>query len=192
MVHGWLGDENAMWAFASTLPPNALAISMRAPFESEGGYGWMVPDEKAGTIPHERGGSLEHGLAALDEFVRRLPGEFPVDTEKVSLVGFSQGAAMSYALALSHPPLVSGVAALSGDLPEQARRWVSPGRLKARPVFIAHGENDNVVPIEEAIGARDAMLLCGAAVTYRSYDIGHKLSAQGMRDLKSWLADFAA
>lgn len=184
MVHGWLGNENVMWAFANALPRGALAISMRAPFETDGGYGWMNPANEAG--------SFEPGLAALREFVSRIPREFPVDPQRVALMGFSQGVAMSYALALSDPPSASAVVALSGFLPDQARQWVSPNRLAGKRVFIAHGKDDNVVPVEEAIGARDAMLACGAEVAYHEYGIGHKLSAQGMRELKSWLAEFAA
>ena len=88
--------------------------------------------------------------------------------------------------------MAPAVAALSGFLPEPARRWIAPGRLAGRRVFIAHGSNDTVVPLEDAVRAREAMLLCGAEVAYHEYDIGHKLSPQGMRDLESWLAEFAA
>lgn len=184
MVHGWLGDENAMWAFEKALPLNAFVISMRAPVEAEGGYGWMLPGNE------ER--SFEQGLASLHEFVSRLPREYPVNVERVALMGFSQGAAMSYALALSDPQRVSAVAALAGFLPDAARQWIAPGRLVGRRAFIAHGIDDTAVPVEDAIRARDALALCGADVTYREYAMGHKLTAQGMRDLKQWLADFAA
>src|SRR3972149_5856100 len=64
MVHGWLGDENAMWAFEKALPLNAFVISMRAPVEAEGGYGWMLPGQEEG--------SFEQGLASLREFVSRI------------------------------------------------------------------------------------------------------------------------
>src|SRR6185503_1040701 len=152
MVHGWLGNENVMWAFASALPGRALAISMRAPVESDGGYGWMQADrvEPSG----DGAGSFEQGLAALREFVIQIPRAYPVDPGRVALMGFSQGAALSYGLALSDPPLAPAVAALSGFLPEPARRWIAPGRLAGRRVFIAHGSNDTVVPLEDAVRAR--------------------------------------
>jgi phospholipase/carboxylesterase len=184
MVHGWLGDENAMWAFEKALPLNAFVISMRAPVEAEGGYGWMLPGNE------ER--SFEQGLASLHEFVSRLPREYPVNADRVALMGFSQGAAMSCALALSDPHMATAVVALAGFLPDAARQWIAPGRLAGKRVFIAHGIGDTAVPVEDAIRARDALALCGADVTYHEYPVGHKLSAQGMRDLKTWLADFAA
>ena len=87
MVHGWLGNENVMWAFASALPGRALAISMRAPVESDGGYGWMQADrvEPSG----DGAGSFEQGLAALREFVIQIPRAYPVDPGRVALMGFS-------------------------------------------------------------------------------------------------------
>jgi phospholipase/carboxylesterase len=103
-------------------------------------------------------------------------------------MGFSQGAAMSNALLLSDPPLVAAVASLAGFLPEAARRWLQPGRLAGKSVFIAHGTADTTVPAARALAARDALQTAGADVDYHDYPAAHKLNAQGMRDLKDWLA----
>ena len=103
-------------------------------------------------------------------------------------MGFSQGAAMSNALLLSDPPLIATVASLAGFLPEVARRWVQPGRLAGKSVFIAHGTDDTTVPAERALAARDALQTAGATVEYHDYPIAHKLNPQAMRDLKDWLA----
>jgi phospholipase/carboxylesterase len=180
MVHGWLGTEQSMWTFQTIIARHALVVSMRAPFAVDGGYGWKLSD---------RDSSFDEGLAALHEFVSRLPGEYPVDQNRIALMGFSQGAAMSYALALSQPEMICAVAALAGYLPEPARQWVAPDRLAGKRVFIAHGTEDEVVSVAEAASAREAMLACGAQVTYGEYPIGHKLNAQGMKDLRAWLAE---
>ncbi len=182
MVHGWLGNENVMWQFEKTLPSGVIAVSPRAPFEVGGGFGWNLPS------PGGRGVGVEgESLSALREFVSRLPEVYPVDPSRIVLMGFSQGAAMGYALALSEPALIAGVAALAGFLPDQGRQWIAPGRLAGKPVFIAHGAEDTAVPIEAAVSAREAMSTCGADVTYAEYPTGHKMNAQGMRDLKAWL-----
>lgn len=185
MVHGWLGNENVMWQFEKTLPSGVIAVSPRAPFQVESGYGWSPPSPPA---PGGEGGrGDEGGLSALREFVSRLPEVYPVDPSRIVLMGFSQGAAMGYALALSEPAVIAGVAALAGFLPDGARQWIAPGRLAGKPVFIAHGAEDTAVPIEAAVSAREAMITCGADVTYAEYPTGHKMNAQGMRDLKAWL-----
>jgi phospholipase/carboxylesterase len=181
MVHGWQGDEKVMSVFERTLPPGAAIVSPRAPIDMQNaGFGWYQPvDDETSQLA---------GLAALREFVAGLPTAYPVDPNRVILMGFSQGAAMCNALLLSDPPLVAAVASLAGFLPEAAQRWVQPGRLAGKSVFIAHGTDDTTVPTARAQAARDALQSAGATVEYHDYPITHKLNAQGMRDLKDWLA----
>lgn len=180
LVHGWLGTERVMWAFERALPPEAWAISVRAPFEAEGGYGWMISGDED---------SFEKGLAALTAFVEQLPQALAVDPRKMIVMGFSQGAALAYALLLAHPHLCNGVAALAGFVPAPAQPWATPGRLQGKPVFIAHGTQDPTVPLADADLAQTLMQASGATVTYVTDPTGHKVGAQGMRALKAWLSD---
>ncbi len=179
MVHGWLGDERAMSVFERTLPPGVLAISPRAPFEMDSGYGWYR---------RRTGDELFHqGLAALRDFIGRLPEAFSVDPARMVLMGFSQGAAMCAALALSEPGRVAGLAMLAGFLPEQADAWIAPKRVHGLPVFMAHGARDEMVPLAQALAARDALRRAGADVEYHEHALGHKLAAPAMRALAAWL-----
>jgi phospholipase/carboxylesterase len=183
MVHGWLGDENVMWIFENTLPKSVVAVSPRAPFfidEAQKGFGWYLNRKDSE--------SFRQGLNALHDFVTGLPAAYPVHPARIVLMGFSQGAAMCYALMLEHPEATAAVAGLAGFIPEAATPWLAPGRLSGKSVFIAHGLEDETVSIEEAARAREALSQCGADVEYHEYAAGHKLSAQGMRDLKAWLA----
>lgn len=179
LVHGWLGNENVMWAFEAALPPGAAVFSPRAPVEAEGGYGWWVERDDAD--------GLRHGLAALREFVTALPRVHAIDPARLALVGFSQGAAVSAALLLSDPGLLRGVALLAGFLPEVAHGWAAPGLLAGRRVFITHGLKDEIVPVAEARRARETLSGAGADVTYSEHPVAHKLSPPGLRELRRWL-----
>jgi phospholipase/carboxylesterase len=181
MVHGWQGDENVMSIFDRTVPAGVAIISPRAPLDmNNGGHSWFQPvDDEAAQLA---------GLAALREFVAGLPSTYPIDPARITLMGFSQGAAMCNALLLSDPSLVTGVASLAGFLPDAARRWVQPRRLAGKPVLILHGTADLTVPTERAQTARDTMKQAGAEVEYHEYPVAHKLNPQGMKDLKAWLA----
>jgi phospholipase/carboxylesterase len=180
MVHGWLGNENVMWAFEQALPPGVAVFSPRAPLEVEGGYGWWPEKDDAE--------GLRHGLSALREFVAALPSVHAVDPTRVVLMGFSQGAAVCGALLLSDPGLLRGVALLAGYLPEAAHRWAAPGLLTGQRVFITHGLKDETVPVAEARRARETFNRAGADVTYSEYRVPHKLSPAGLRELRRWLA----
>ena len=182
LVHGWLGNENVMSIFERTLPPEVVAVSPRAPLPmDDDSFGWYSRDEDPATFAA--------GLEALRAFVRGVPEAYPVDPAKVLLMGFSQGAAMSYALLLSDPPLVAGVAGMAGFLPEPAEPWATPGKLAGKPVFMAHGTKDETVPIAQAQRAAELLRKAGAEVAFHEYEVGHKMNAEGMRVLKAWLAE---
>ncbi len=190
MLHGWLGNENVMWTFESALPKNAVIVSPRAPMEiGNGGYGWFerLPSPRGKGVGDE-GDSLSNGLAALREFISQLPELYPVDPARLYLMGFSQGAAACYSFALSDPQSVAGVIALAGFLPDPARERIVPNCLAHKPIFISHGIQDKDVPLSQAQEAREALAITGATISYHEYETGHKLNAQGMRDLKAWLS----
>jgi phospholipase/carboxylesterase len=61
--------------------------------------------------------------------------------------------------------------------------------LSGKQVFTAHGTDDETVPLPFARAARNDLTRAGAEVAYHEYEgVGHKLNAQGMRDLSEWLA----
>lgn len=184
LVHGWLGNENVMWTFASTAPAGMALFSPRGVFPADGGYGWFSeqPTEEDVLV----------GVRALEAFILALPRQHPIDRKRVTLMGFSQGAAVCAALWLHNPGIAERVALLAGFLPRPARAWATRGRLNGRSAFIAHGLNDTTVPLEQAQVMRDSLERAGAEVTYGEYLIGHKMNSQALRDLKEWLADWPA
>jgi phospholipase/carboxylesterase len=105
------------------------------------------------------------------------------------LMGFSQGAMMSNALALTHPDRIKGVVSLAGGVLQAPDLLQSSISLAGLPVLIAHGTRDETVPLSAAQQTREIYTRLGATVTYKEYDTAHKLSSQGMKDLKQWLAE---
>jgi predicted esterase len=131
MLHGLSGDENVMWIFDHALPREATVIAPRALYASElGGYSWarsVVRDE------------LDHvdyaaALDALPLLVGEATRLYEADPQCVIVMGFSQGAALSYALSLTHPEMLRGVIALAGFLsrPSPALLRGSAHALSAR------------------------------------------------------------
>lgn len=135
---------------------------------------------------------FDEGVAALERFIRALPALYNADPDRVVLMGFSQGAAVSFALALKHPQLVKAIASLVGFIPEGAAN-LSTGAGQALqspisdlPVFMAVGNEDKTIPLEKARETAEILRTADADLTYQEYDTGHKLNAQGSRDLASW------
>ncbi len=182
MIHGWTGDENSMWVFAPRLPKNALLIAPRGLFSSpDGGYSWYP----------KQGQSLpwfdDFTQAAVKLFDSVSAKNFPSgDFSSLHLVGFSQGAALAYSMTVQSPERMASLAGLSGFLPDGASAWLQPGRLQGLPTFIAHGIQDERVPVERARRAVAQLEQAGASVTYCEDDVGHKLSAKCFHGLEAF------
>ena len=83
----------------------------------------------------------------------------PILTDRLALVGFSQGAMMSMHVAPRREAPMAGVVAISGRLlyPE---RLAAEARVKP-PVLLVHGDQDPVVPFQDMSLAGDALVKAG-------------------------------
>ncbi len=182
MIHGWTGDENSMWVFSPRLPKNALLIAPRGLYPSaNGGYSWYPKLNQP--LPWLN----DLVPAATTLFEKISEQNFPAgDFSSLHLLGFSQGAALAFTMALMEPGRVASLAGLSGFLPDGASSWLVPGRLNGLPIFIAHGTQDERVAVERARSAVAQLEGAGATVTYCEDDVGHKLSAPCFRGLEAF------
>ena len=201
MLHGLSGDENAMWIFDHALPRSAAVIAPRAPYASElGGYSWT----RAAVRDQLDQVDFQDAIAHLARCMHEVTAVYQVDPRRVIVMGFSQGAALSYAFSLEHPVMLCGVIALAGFLPPHNRHSHRTGAARsavsvptplrsAQNAFprylIVHGAHDEVVPIERAREARLALEGRGASVEYHEHRVGHKVSAQGMKEIARWVAE---
>lgn len=188
MLHGWTGDEDSMWVFASRLPKNALLIAPRGLYKAPlGGYAWYRQhSERSRLWPYIE--DFEDSVAALLELF--TPLNFPEgDFSQLRLVGFSQGAAMTFAVGFQHPDWVRALAGLAGFLPEGSADLAVGQPLLDKPVFLAHGTQDELVPVEKARLAATILERAGATVNYCEHDVGHKLNAACFRSMQMFFED---
>jgi phospholipase/carboxylesterase len=187
LIHGWTGDENSMWVFAPRLPRNALLIAPRGLYSTEGvaGYSWHPQVPKPWPW-------LDDFAPAVEKLFSLVSSQyFPEgDFSSLHLVGFSQGAALAYSMAITYPERVASLAGLSGFLPDGASTRLRNERLKGLPVFIAHGTEDERVPVEKARTTVGLLQDAGAEVTYCEDTVGHKLSAKCFRSLEAFYKKF--
>ncbi|WP_077032858.1 alpha/beta hydrolase [Pelomonas sp. KK5] len=108
--------------------------------------------------------------------------------ERIVLMGFSQGCAMTLMTGLRHPQRLAGLVGLSGYLPladtTTAERHAANA---ATPIFMAHGRMDPVVPVARAAASRDALQALGYAVEWHEYPMPHSVCAEEIEDLNRWL-----
>ena len=187
--HGRGTDEHDLLRLADYFDPGQRlrVVTARAPLQlsDSPGYHWyLVP--RVGYPDHD---TFHAARAALAEFHDRLWEETGVGPERTVLGGFSMGAVMSYAMALSaERPAVAGVLAFSGFVPS-VEDWQPslPDRTSTR-AFIAHGRNDPIMEVGFAQRARDLLEAGGLDVTYRESEIGHQIDPAHLAESTEWLA----
>jgi len=111
-----------------------------------------------------------------------------VDPRRIVLMGFSQGCAMTLLTGLRSPLPLAGLAGLAGYLPLAAATAAERHTANAAvPVFLAHGSDDDVVPLARGAASRDALIALGHEVEWHDYPIPHTVCQEEVEDLNRWL-----
>ncbi|MEJ2758322.1 MAG: hypothetical protein P8046_07555 [Anaerolineales bacterium] len=189
MLHGYSGDESAMWAFGAQIPESALAISIRAPYKSKdvdiGGYTWV--DQPLGYWPVYQ--DFFPAVEFLKNQIKEISKRYTrAKFEQISLVGFSQGGAMAVVFTNLFSAAIEKLAMLSSFLPDSAEGFLSSGKFGQVKVFITHGNKDEMVSIELAHFAVKMISGLGSDVTYCEGDVGHQLDSGCFKALGQFLS----
>ncbi|NBL63982.1 alpha/beta fold hydrolase [Flavobacterium sp. NST-5] len=189
LLHGYGSNEEDLFAFASELPENYYVVSARAPYDLQPyGYAWYAINFDADQNKFTNNEQAIESRDLITKFLNQLESELPIDYQDVTLIGFSQGSILSYAVALTYPEKIKNVIALSGYLhPEIIPQNLDGRNFSHLKMFVSHGSQDQVIPVEWARQAPDFLQKLGVDVTYKEYPIGHGVSPQNFRDLLNWL-----
>lgn len=192
-MHGYGADENDLMPVARALDPRFLVISLQAPILLDwGGYAWYHLQQQAGGIlPDDL--SRHESERLLVGSVKGIIEECGGDLQRVALMGFSQGAAMTYSMLISHRLTdyginVRGAMMLSGYIPRDILDEIALRDLTAFPLFLSHGDYDDLIP---PIAMEEAERLLGARhadIESHRYPIGHGISEETIADLKAWVS----
>jgi phospholipase/carboxylesterase len=111
-----------------------------------------------------------------------------VAADRIVLMGFSQGCAMTLMTGLRCPHRLAGLVGMSGYLPlalkTAAERHVANA---ATPIFMAHGRRDPVVAMARATESREALRALGHDVEWHDYPMEHSVCPEEITDLNRWL-----
>ncbi|HEY6730017.1 MAG TPA: alpha/beta fold hydrolase [Solirubrobacterales bacterium] len=188
--HGRGTDERDLLALADYLDPERRlqVVTPRAPLVLPGspGYHWYLVPRVGYPDPE----TFEAARAGLAELHDRLWEETGVGPGRTVLGGFSMGAVMSYAMALSaERPAVAGVLAFSGFVPTVEDWEPSLADRTDTRAFISHGRRDPVIGVDFAERARELLEDGGLEVTYRESDLGHQIDPTHLREASAWLGE---
>ncbi len=190
LLHGYGSNEEDLFSFASELPEELLIVSARAPFDMNfGGYAWYAitldaNDEKFSDLDEAR-----QSLTKIANFIEYIKLTYKTNPKNTFLLGFSQGAILSYALSLNYPNKVQHVIALSGYINEElVAKEVSCLNIYT-DYYISHGSVDQVLPVEWARKAPEYLNTNKLQNVYSEYPVGHGVAPQNFYSFKSWIEE---
>ena len=189
LLHGYGSNEEDLFSFATELPEEYYVISVRAPYDLQPyGHAWYAIYFDADENKFSDDEQAKTSRDTIAKFIDSICEKYPIDSTNVTLIGFSQGAILSYATALSYPEKVNRVVALSGYLNEKVLAESFQNKaISNLKFFISHGSVDQVIPVDWARKAKPFLENLGLEVTYKEYPVGHGVAPQNFFDFKNWL-----
>lgn len=189
MLHGYGSDENDLFSFASELPSALFIISVKAPYTMQPfGNAWYTINFEA-----EKGKWNDNVQAAtsrdlISKFIDEICNSYPVDANNVTLLGFSQGTILSYAVALTYPEKVKNIIALSGYI----NKDILPDNLHSKDYsnldfYCSHGSDDQVIPVDWARQTPAFLKSLNIKHQYSEFPVGHGVAPQNFYELREWL-----
>lgn len=189
LLHGYGSNDEDLFSFASELPAEYYVVSARAPYDlMYGSYAWYAINFDADENKFSDIGQAIESRDRIAGFIDELIQKYPIDTRKVTLIGFSQGSILSYAVALSYPEKVQQVVAMSGYVnPDMATKTYRENDFSTLRIFASHGTADQVIPVDWARKVKPFLDELNIENTYKEYPVGHGVSPQNFFDFRNWL-----
>lgn len=189
LLHGYGSNEEDLFSFAAELPEDYYIVSVQAPYQVPPyGFAWYAInfDENMNKFSDD-----EQAIESRDrivQFMDELIATYPIDATNINLVGFSQGAILSYAIALSYPEKVKSVVALSGYFnPAIIKEGYQTRDYSSIAIFASHGTVDQVIPIDWARKTPEILKGLNVKHEYKEYPVGHGVHPNNFYDFKLFL-----
>lgn len=189
LLHGYGSNEQDLFSFAEELPEEMLVISAQAPYSMGfGSYAWYAInfDDVNGKFS-----DLEQARKSTDaiaSFIDEIKTKYNTAPNKTFLLGFSQGAILSYSLSFNYVNKVDYVIALSGYINHDLLPQEIPSDVKTQ-YYASHGTVDQVLPIAWARQTKPFLDKLGLDNEYSEYPVGHGVAPQNFYSFKSWIEE---
>jgi phospholipase/carboxylesterase len=183
-LHGRGSNEADLIGLAPHLSQGMLWISPRAPLLLRpGSYEWYRVHVIGRPDPEQ----VFSAIGTVDHFLDEILGTYPIDPQKVFLLGFSQGSLLSMCYTLTHPARIAGVIAQSGYIPNGVDLKIDEVSIRGKPFILTHGQQDRLLPVEWARASRERLQALGVDLEYHEFQMGHSVSMESLEVIDKWL-----
>lgn len=181
LCHGYGADGNDLIGLAphwQSLLPTVAFAAPNAPERCPGaGYQWFPISR---LDPEEIRHGVETAAMALNSFLDAELARLGLSSDRLMLVGFSQGTMLSLHIGFRREPRPAAIVGYSGML--AAPEALPNLRSAAPPVLLVHGEADTMIPVQALFAAAIALGRAGVPVQWHvSSGIPHSIDPDGLR-----------
>ncbi|WP_410881424.1 alpha/beta hydrolase [Myroides sp. DW712] len=191
LLHGYGSNEEDLFSFASELPEDYYIVSAQAPYPVPPyGYAWYAIHFDADANKFSDDQQAIESRDLIVKFIDELATKYAIDSDNINLVGFSQGAILSYAIALSYPAKINKVVALSGYFHAPLmKEGFEQNDFSHLRLFASHGTVDQVIPIDWARKTSPILAALQIKHQYKEYPVGHGVHPLNFADFKHFLLE---
>jgi len=184
LIHGYGSYADDLFSFAPYLPKECTVIALQAPLSlGPNSYAWyplqMNPSGELTSEVEAAWSAVQLIVDTIDELIYK----HSLDPQDVSLLGFSQGAILSWAIAYHHSDKIRRIVALSGMVHESINTSAPPNFI----AYASHGIQDQVIPISQARNTILPLSTQHDAISYQEFEDGHNVSQENSSQFLQWL-----
>ena len=187
LLHGYGSDENDLFSFAEYLPKKYTIISLRAPFETPmGGYCWFSINFNNSNEKWSDHKQAYQSILNLESQIDFFIQKYNLEPDQIDLLGFSQGAVLSWTLLLDFSIKINRAVCLSGYIDKSL---LKEDIYSYRDIiaYSSHGTNDPVIPYDWAKTSIESLKENNPNVVFNSFQDAHNVSQENFQSILNWL-----
>ncbi|MAS30092.1 MAG: phospholipase [Flavobacteriaceae bacterium] len=187
LLHGYGSDENDLFSFAEYLPKKYTIISLRAPFETPmGGYCWFSINFNNSNEKWSDHKQAYQSILNLESQIDFFIQKYNLEPDQIDLLGFSQGAVLSWTLLLDFSIKINRAVCLSGYIDKSL---LKEDIYSYRDIiaYSSHGTNDPVIPFDWAKTSIESLKENNPNVVFNSFQDAHNVSQENFQSILNWL-----
>ncbi len=182
LLHGTGGNENDLLPIGRDLDPTAALLSLRGNV-LENGMPRFFRRLAEGVFDEA---DVIRRANELADFLPKAAEHYNFDLERLTAVGYSNGANIAAAVMLLRPGTITSAVLLRAMVPLTP---ATPPNLNGSRILVCSGKCDPIIPIDNAERLVAMLRKAGSDVTHRLEDSGHQLVFGEIAAAKNWLGE---
>ena len=191
LIHGYGADKNDLFSFADYLPEELTVIAMQAPFSMPFGQGGAWYSLELGPNGEHLSNveQAKQSVNEISEFIDLSTEGYGLDKDNIFILGFSQGAILSYSLVLNNPSKFKYILPLSGFIMDEIMPDNFDKDYSNLDFYSAHGTMDGVISIERGRTVSTLLKKLEIKHIYHEFPAAHSIAQKEFEEVIAWLKE---